>query len=88
MRFYYEKVEACRNFCNKLWNAARFILMNLENMQGRPLKPDGLEVADKWIISRYNHLAEEVTNNRTNMSWGLQLRKYMILHGMNSATGI
>jgi valyl-tRNA synthetase len=56
MRFYYEKVEANRNFANKLWNAARFILMNLENMQGQPLKPGELEIADKWIISRYNHL--------------------------------
>jgi len=75
MRFYYEKVEANRNFANKIWNATRFILMNLENMQGKPLKPDKLETADKWIISRYNRLVGEVTENLNKYELGLAAQK-------------
>ncbi|HHY83176.1 MAG TPA: valine--tRNA ligase [Clostridiales bacterium] len=75
MRFYYEKVEANRNFANKIWNATRFILMNLENMQGKPLVPGRLEIADKWIISRYNRLAGEVTDNLNKYELGLAAQK-------------
>ena len=75
MRFYYEKVEANRNFANKLWNAARFILMNLENLQGQPLKAGELEVTDKWIISRYNKLVKEVTDNLDKYELGLAAQK-------------
>jgi len=75
MRFHYEKVEANRNFANKLWNAARFILMNLENIHGQPLKPGELEIADKWIISRYNNLVKEVTDNLDKYELGLAAQK-------------
>ncbi|HHT65741.1 MAG: valine--tRNA ligase [Caldicoprobacterales bacterium] len=75
MRFYYEKVEANRNFANKLWNAARFILMNLENVQGQTLKPRDLEIADQWIISRYNRLVGEVTDNLCKYELGIAAQK-------------
>ena len=75
MRFYIEKVEANRNFANKIWNASRFILMNLENMQGQPLKLDKPEIADKWIISRYNQLITDVTDNLNKYELGLAAQK-------------
>ena len=75
MRFYYEKVEANRNFANKIWNATRFLLMNLENGKGRPLKPEKPETADKWIISRYNRLIGEVTENLNKYELGLAAQK-------------
>ena len=75
MRFNYEKVEANRNFANKVWNATRFILMNLENMQGKALKPEKMEIADQWIISRYQHLVGEVTDNLNKYELGLAAQK-------------
>ena len=75
MRFHFEKVEASRNFANKLWNAARFILLNLENMKGRQLKQDKPDTADQWIISRYNHLVGEVTDNLNKYELGLAAQK-------------
>lgn len=75
MRFYYEKIEANRNFANKIWNAARFILMNLENMQGKTLKPVKMEIADQWIISRYQCLLGEVTDNLNKYELGLAAQK-------------
>lgn len=61
MRFYTERVEANRNFANKIWNAARFVLMNLE-IDDLTL-PEHLELEDRWILSKYNTLVREVTNN-------------------------
>ena len=75
MRFNYEKVEANRNFANKIWNATRFILMNLENLQGKSLKPEKLEIADQWIISRYQHLVGEVSDNLNKYDLGLAAQK-------------
>ncbi|NLA84535.1 MAG: valine--tRNA ligase [Clostridiales bacterium] len=75
MRFYYEKVEANRNFANKLWNATRFILMNLQNAELDSIKPEKMEIADKWIISRYNQLAGEVTDNLNKYELGLAAQK-------------
>ncbi len=75
MRFNYEKVEANRNFANKIWNATRFILMNLENMQGKALKPEKMEIADQWIISRYQRLVGEVTDNLSKYELGLAAQK-------------
>lgn len=57
MRFYWERVEASRNFANKVWNASRFIMMNLEGVELREPKLDELHAADKWILSRVNTLA-------------------------------
>ena len=63
MRYIPERVESGRNFANKLWNAARFILMNLENDEVLPLQNEKLALEDKWIISKYNGLVKEVTEN-------------------------
>ena len=56
LRYYPEKVEASRNFANKVWNAARFALMNLEDFEpdGKHIADRELELADRWILSRYN----------------------------------
>ncbi|NLM25939.1 MAG: class I tRNA ligase family protein, partial [Firmicutes bacterium] len=62
LRFIPEKVEAYRNFANKIWNAARFTLMNLENFEpGDQGLPENLSVADQWILSRFEYTASEVT---------------------------
>ncbi len=75
MRFSTEKVEASRNFANKIWNASRFIMMNLENVHGDALAPGKPEIPDKWIISRYNRLAGEVTENINKYELGLAAQK-------------
>lgn len=64
MRFYWERVEATRNFANKLWNASRFVLMNLEGFDSafRP-KEEDYTLADRWILSRYAKTVADVTNN-------------------------
>jgi len=63
MRFYYEKVEAARNFCNKIYNAARFLLMNLEDDASVRIDPNDLDLADKWILGRLDRTIGEVTAN-------------------------
>ena len=60
-RFYYERVESNRNFCNKIWNASRFVMMNL-TVEDFSL-PENLALEDKWILSLYNQLVKEVTDN-------------------------
>ena len=60
-RFYYERVESNRNFCNKIWNASRFVMMNL-TVEDFEL-PGELALEDKWILSLYNQLVKEVTDN-------------------------
>ena len=63
MRFYNERVEASRNFANKVWNASRFILMNMkENVVEKP-EDALLTPADRWILSAVNTLAKDVTEN-------------------------
>ena len=61
MRFYVEKCEAMRNFANKIWNASRFVMMNLTIDQVR--LPETLELEDKWVLSKLNTLVKEVTEN-------------------------
>ena len=63
MRFYMERVEANRNFANKVWNASRFILMNMEGKEVPADASAHLEPADKWILSRLNNVVKEVTDN-------------------------
>ena len=82
MRFYYEKVEACRNFANKVWNASRFIMMNTDTVTSgdenvRITKPaDGdLEPVDKWIISRLNTVVRDVTDNMEKYELGIAVQK-------------
>jgi len=76
MRFSYEKMDAARNFNNKIWNAARFVRMNTESLNKLGL-PDlsALKLEDKWILSLYNRLVGEVTNNIENYELGIALDK-------------
>ncbi len=75
MRFYWERVEASRNFANKVWNASRFIMMNLGDTE--PVKPadSDLETADKWILSKVNTLAKDVTENMDKFELGIAVQK-------------
>ena len=76
MRFSDEKIEAARNFANKLWNASRFVLMNLKNDDETLLtepKAEDLKIEDKWILSRLNELIKSVTNNMENYELGIAL---------------
>ncbi|MCH5198457.1 MAG: valine--tRNA ligase [Oscillospiraceae bacterium] len=75
MRFSDEKVEASRNFANKLWNAARFILMNLGDSEFTPYIPEHLELEDKWILTNYNTLIKEVTENLDKYELGIAVQK-------------
>jgi valyl-tRNA synthetase len=75
MRFYWEKVEASRNFCNKIWNAARFILMNIENLEIDKPGRGQLGLPDRWIISRYTQLVKQVTENLENFELGIAVQK-------------
>ena len=75
MRYIPERVEASRNFANKIWNAARFILMNLESDAELPLDLNALALEDKWILSKYNDLVAEVTDNLEKFELGLAVQK-------------
>lgn len=75
MRFSDEKVEASRNFANKLWNAARFILMNLGDEDFVPYIPADLALEDKWILTKYNTLVKEVTENLDKFELGMAVAK-------------
>ncbi len=75
MRFVEKKVEASRNFANKLWNAARFVLMNLTDNEPAPHIPDELNLEDKWIISRYNTVLKEVTDALEKFEIGIAVQK-------------
>ncbi len=88
MRFYWERVEASRNFANKVWNASRFIMMNLEKSRGNRAKLDELKPADKWILSKVNTLQKMSQKTWTSSSLVSQLQRYTTLSGMSSVTGI
>ena len=77
MRFYWERVEASRNFANKVWNASRFIMMNdPENtVKADGVLPDNLTEADKWILSKMNNLISEVTDNMEKYELGIAVSK-------------
>lgn len=75
MRFYTERVEASRNFANKIWNASRFILMNLGDSAPRRPNRDELDLADRWIYSKYNRLIKEVTGNLEKYELGMAVQK-------------
>ena len=80
MRFYYERVEASRNFANKIWNASRFIMMNASGTDenagenGKAAVP-ALEPADKWILSKLNRLIKDVTDNMESFELGIAVSK-------------
>ncbi len=73
MRFYVEKCEAMRNFCNKLWNASRFVMMNLTI--DRNELPEKLEIEDKWILSKLNDTVKEVCENMDSYELGVAAGK-------------
>ena len=84
MRFYYERVENSRNFANKVWNASRFIMMNMEETDAEGNKTDKvittpaageLEPVDKWILSKLNTLIKEATDNMENFELGIAVQK-------------
>ena len=90
MRFYYERVEASRNFANKIWNASRFIMMNMDKLSTDKLSTDkdmelveklqsvnepALEPVDKWIISKLNTLIKDVTDNMESFELGIAVQK-------------
>ena len=76
MRFYWEKVEASRNFANKVWNASRFIMMNLEKATvGETIDKNLLTGADKWILSKVNTLVKETTENLESFDLGIAAQK-------------
>ena len=75
MRYMPERVEASRNFANKLWNASRFILMNLDDEQRAATLPDSLELEDKWVLSKYNRLVADVTYNLDKFEIGVAVQK-------------
>lgn len=76
MRFYWERVEANRNFANKVWNASRFIMMNLEKAEvPATIDLSTLTDADRWILSKANRLAKDVTENMENFDLGVAVQK-------------
>lgn len=74
MRFYYERVEANRNFANKIWNASRFIMMNMDGKTVTDAS-DSLEPVDRWILSKLNSLIKEVTDNMESFELGIAVQK-------------
>lgn len=76
MRFYLERVEASRNFANKVWNASRFIMMNIEKATvEKTIDINTLTGADKWILSKVNALSKEVTDNMEKFDLGIAVQK-------------
>ena len=75
MRFYWERVEASRNFANKVWNASRFIMMNLEGMEVTKPASSDLAPEDKWILSAVNTLTKDVTENMDKFELGIAVQK-------------
>ena len=85
MRFYYERVEASRNFANKVWNASRFIMMNMDQEEEKTGKRgwetsyedirNSLYPVDRWILSKLNTLVKEVTDNMDSFELGIAVQK-------------
>ena len=74
MRFYYERVEASRNFANKIWNASRFIMMNMPE-EGLLITDPVLQPVDKWILSKLNALIKDATENMDHFELGIAVQK-------------
>ena len=74
-RFSKEKLESCRNFCNKLWNASRFVIMNIKKGDELDIIPTRLNIADKWILTRLNQVIKEVTINLNSYDIGVAAAK-------------
>ncbi len=75
MRYVPERVEASRNFANKLWNASRFVMMNLPDDEPAAYLPSELAMEDKWVLCKYNRLVAEVTDNLDKFEIGMAVQK-------------
>ena len=75
MRYYPERVENSRNFANKVWNAARFIMMNMDEEADLTRLPDDLHPEDRWILSKFNTLVKEATANMEEYQLGIAVQK-------------
>ena len=75
MRFYWERVEASRNFANKVWNSSRFIMMNMPKEEVKEPSLDQLKAADKWILSTLNTITAEITDNMEKYDMGIAVQK-------------
>lgn len=75
MRYSEKRVEACRNFANKLWNASRFVHMNIDDYDVKNELPATLETEDKWILHTLNNVAKEVNENLEKFELGIALSK-------------
>ena len=75
MRFYYERVENSRNFANKVWNASRFIMMNMEGKEVTTPGAADLQPVDKWILSKLNTLVKDATDNMESFELGIAVQK-------------
>ncbi len=75
MRFYWERVEASRNFANKIWNASRFIMLHLDEEIPKDIDKGKLHLADKWILAKANDLIKEVGDNLDKFELGIALAK-------------
>ena len=75
LRFSQEKVEASRNFANKIWNASRFILMNIDGHDVPNQLPEKLALEDKWIVHQFNQVVKEVTDNLEHFEIGIAVQK-------------
>ena len=76
IRYFEERVEAARNFANKIWNASRFVMMNLDrNLMNQEKNSKNYTIADKWILSRLNTVVKEVTENIEKYELGIALQK-------------
>ena len=75
MRYSEKRVEACRNFANKLWNASRFVHMNIDDYNVKNELPSTLETEDKWILHTLNNVAKEVNENLEKFELGIALSK-------------
>ena len=75
MRFYWERVEASRNFANKVWNASRFIMMNIEKADVKDVDLNTLTLTDRWILSKVNMLAKDMTENLDKFELGIAASK-------------
>ncbi|MCH5341750.1 MAG: valine--tRNA ligase [Acetatifactor sp.] len=75
MRFYYERVENSRNFANKVWNASRFIMMNMDGKKVTEPAQGDLQPVDKWILSKLNTLVKDATDNMENFELGIAVQK-------------
>ncbi len=75
MRFYWERVEASRNFINKVWNASRFMMMNMEGVDISAVSDDRLAPEDKWILTLLNRVIKDVTENMERFELGIAMQK-------------